>query len=247
MTYNFAGKVAIITGAASGIGLATARYFAECGASVLMADINVQALQTAAHDTDPSAKKVAWTYYDAADQLSAAACVNLAISKFGRLDYLVTAAGIYQQQKISDMDDAQWHRVIAVNLDGLYYLVRNAITRFEPGGSIVAIASVAAHQGGTSGNVHYGASKGGVLALARGLARETAPTLRVNAISPGWIETPMVMEAVAKNGQDIMKGIPLQRIGAPREIATIAAFLCSDAASFVTGETIIAAGGAYMA
>lgn len=245
--FEFAGRAAIVTGAASGIGLATARYFAACGASVLLADINTAAVAAAAAAIDAPEERIGWIGYDAADPDAAAACVARATASFGRLDHLVTAAGIYQAQPIAGMDDAAWRRVLAVNLDGLFFLARAAVERMEAGGAIVAIASVAAHQGGTPGNTHYGASKGGVLAFVRGLAREVAPRLRVNAISPGWIETPMVSEAVARGGADILKAIPLQRIGAPHEIASIAAFLCSDASSFVTGEAIIAAGGAYMA
>ncbi len=244
--FDFSGKVAIVTGAASGIGEATAAYLRECGASVLIADINEDAIAAVAHQIDPEAQNIAYIRYNAADPASAETAVSHAIERFGGLDFLVASAGIYRKQTLADITNEQWRQMIGVNLDGVFYICRAAAPRMRDGGAIVNVASVAAHQGGTLGNAHYGASKGGVLAFTQGLARDIAPRLRANCISPGWIETPMVAEALARNGDMLVSAIPLQRAGKPREIASIAAFLCSDASSFVTGEAIIAAGGAYM-
>lgn len=246
MTHDFSGKVAIVTGAASGIGAATARLMIECGASVVMADINEAALGASAAEFDPGDGRLVRAAYDASDAASAGALVDLCLKSFAAIDFVVASAGIYRKQPIAEIDDAQWRQMIGVNLDGVFFLCRAAIPHMRAGGAIVNIASVAAHQGGTAGNAHYGASKGGVLAFTRGLARDIAPRLRANCISPGWIETPMVTEALAAGGDQLLAAVPLRRPGKPREIATIAAFLCSDASSFVTGEAIIAAGGAYM-
>lgn len=243
---DLTGKVALVTGAASGIGAATVAHFLECGASVMAADIDEARLAERAAAIGAGAERLMHVRLDAADRQSADDAVRGCIDRFGALDYLVASAGIYRHQPLAQLTDEQWRAMIGVNLDGVFFICRAAVPHLRDGGAIVNIASVAAHQGGTAGNAHYGASKGGVLAFTRGLARDIAPRLRANCISPGWIETPMVADALAANGDRLVSAIPLGRAGKPREIATIAAFLCSDASSFVTGEAIIAAGGAYM-
>ncbi|NPD21481.1 SDR family NAD(P)-dependent oxidoreductase [Alterinioella nitratireducens] len=247
--FDFHDKIAVITGAGSGIGRATAAFFHACGARVVLADINAAAVEAAAVDLgDP--ERSAWSVYDATDPDAAERLVALALARFGRIDQLVIAAGIYERQNVASMSDAQWRRMMAVNLDGAFYVARacaRAMLASEAGsGAIVGISSVAGHQGGSFAHAHYGASKGGMLAFVRGLARDLAPAIRVNAIAPGWIDTPMVAETLRGSGEAKLKAIPLRRIGAPREVASVAAFLCSEAASFVTGESVIVAGGAYM-
>lgn len=243
--FDFTGKIAVVTGAGSGIGRATAGYFLECGARVVLADINAGAVEMAAQALSRP-QDIAWCHYDAADPASAESVIDGAVNRFGRVDFLIIAAGIYERQHVSTMADEQWRRMMAVNLDGAFFIVRACVPHMTEGGAIVAIASVAGHQGGSYSHAHYGTSKGGMLALVRGLARDLAPTIRANAIAPGWIDTPMVAETLRTAGEAKLKAIPLRRVGAPREIASVAAFLCSDAASFVTGESIIVAGGAYM-
>lgn len=245
--FEFEGKSVLITGAGSGIGRATAQYFLECGASVFLADINERALQWAIEQMDGAPDRVGFCRYDASDRDSADQAIAQVVKRFGGLDFLVVGAGIYEHQTLAGMTDEQWHRMISVNLDGVFYVTRSAVPHLKQGSAIVTIASVAAHQGGTAGNTHYGATKGAILAFTRGLARELAPNVRANSVAPGWIETPMVARTIEQRGvADMAKAIPLGRIGQPREIASVIAFLCSDAASFVTGESIIAAGGAYM-
>jgi 3-oxoacyl-[acyl-carrier protein] reductase len=245
--FDFSGKAALITGAGSGIGKATAAYFANCGAGVIAADVNSEALSALGKELDPSGSRIGLCRYDAVDPNDAALPVQATVRKFGRLDYLVVCAGIYEQQRISQLGDQQWRRMMGVNLDAVFYLTRCAVPQMKAGGAIVTTASVAAHQGGTAGNAHYGASKGGLLAYTRGLAREVAPDLRANTVSPGWVDTPMVAATLKNAGPEVIKAIPLQRLARPAEIASVIAFLCSDASSFITGESIIVAGGAYMA
>lgn len=242
--FDFAGKTALVTGAASGIGRATAEYFLRCGANVVMADIN--ATDDVALALDPRRTRTCAVTYDAASSQSASDAVAAGVARFGGLDYLALCAGVYQQAPLADMTDEQWRRTMSVNLDGAFYLIRSVAPVLRDGGAIVTLASVAAHKGGTFGFAHYGASKGGILALTRSAAQDLAPRIRVNCVSPGLIETPMTTDLVTRLGEDIRKQILLGRYGRADEIASVIAFLCSDAASFVNGEVIIASGGAYM-
>jgi 3-oxoacyl-[acyl-carrier protein] reductase len=244
--FDFSGKTALITGAASGIGRASAEYFLGCGANVVLADINDGALRELTGTLDSSGMRAAAVRYDAGSSASADDVVAFASDRFGGIDHLVACAGIYDQQVTEQMSDEKWRHTIAINLDGIFFLVRSAIPKLNEGAAIVTLASVAAHVGGTTGHVHYGASKGGVLALTRGLARDLAPRVRVNSVSPGLIETPMTDKLIERVGEDIRKQILLGRYGKPSEIASVIAFLCSNAASFITGETIIVSGGSYM-
>lgn len=244
--FDFNGKNALITGAASGIGMATAEYFFNCGANVTAADINEEALKVLADRLDPGRERMAIVKYDAASAESAERAVGHAVSTFGNIDHLVSAAGIYNSSIATELTDEQWHRMIAVNLDGVFYITRRAMPFMNDGSAIVTVASIAAHQGGTFTHSHYGATKGGVLAYTRGLARDLAPKIRANTVSPGTIETPMVAGMIERGGEAMKNNIPMRRFGKPSEIASVAAFLCSDAASYVTGEAIIVAGGLYM-
>lgn len=244
--FDFKGKNSLITGAASGIGMATAEYFFNCGANVVLADLNLAALEVLAGRLDPEHKRIATIEYDAASAENAEMAVQHAFSRFGKIDHLVAAAGIYESQTADLLTDEQWRRMMAVNLDGVFYITRRAIPLMNEGGAIVTVASIAAHQGGTFSHSHYGATKGGVLAYTRGLARDLAPRIRANTVSPGTIETPMASQMIARGGDRLRETIPMRRFGKPSEIASVAAFLCSDAASYVTGEAIIVSGGLYM-
>ena len=244
--FDFHGKNAVITGAASGIGKATAAYFHACGANVVLADRNLPALEAVADGIDAARQRVGAIQCDASLPESADAVVAHATKLFGNIDHIAACAGIYEEQLIDGMTDEQWRRTLAINLDGVFYLTRRAIPAMNDGGAIVAIASVAAHTGGSYAHAHYGASKGGVMAYCRGLSKDLAPRIRVNSVSPGMIETPMVAASIERAGERIKGTIPMKRFGKPSEVASVIAFLCSDAASYVTGETIIIAGGMYM-
>jgi len=162
------------------------------------------------------------------------------------MDFLVAAAGIFEDHLFEAMTDEQWRRTISVNLDSVFYLCRRAVPAMTDGGAIVNLASEAAHVGGSRGHSHYGASKAGVLALTRSMARELGPRIRVNAVSPGTIDTPMVARFLAEHGPGYIETIPLRRLGQPRDVAQAVAFLCSEAASYITGTTIHVNGGTYV-
>lgn len=244
--FDFTGLVSVVTGAGSGIGHETARYFFNCGSSVILADLDETAATTAAMALDPERRRAVAVRYDAADPEEAGMLVARAMQLFGRLDHVVANAGIYTDESAAAMSDQAWRRTMQINLDGVFYLCREANRVMTEGGAIVAAASAAGHTGGSLGHAHYGASKGGVLALVRGLAREFGPRLRVNAVSPGTIDTPMVASNRALLNPDVIASFPLRRMGKPEEVASVIAFLCSNAASYVTGETILVCGGSYM-
>lgn len=243
---QFADKVLLVTGAGGGIGGAIAATFFSKGAKVLLADITVDTATEHAKRLDPSGRRAQAVPYDAANPADADAVVAACIERFGRLDFLVPAAALYEELPFMQMTDAQWRRTLAVNLDGVFYICRRAIPVMPDGGCVVTIASQSAHVGSSRSHSPYGASKGGVLTFTLSLARELAPRIRVNTVSPGIIDTAMARELIRRNGSAMLKDIPLQRQGEPREVADAVAFLCSEAATYITGQAIHVNGGAYM-
>lgn len=244
--FDFSGKTMLLTGASGGIGSAVVTLFNEAGANVVLADVNGEAVAELVRKLDPEGKCTASLAYDAADPNDSEAAVELCLQRFGQLDYVISAAALYEELPFLTTTDEQWRKTIAVNLDGVFYLCRRAIPKMTDGGSVVLIASQSAHEGGSVKHSPYGASKGGVLLLARSLARELAPNIRINAVSPGFIDTPMAREAMRLRGAAALKKVPMMRMGTIREAAESIAFLCSDAATYITGQTIHVNGGAYM-
>jgi len=249
--FDFSGRVLLLTGANGGIGRGIARLFAEAGAKLVMADIGLQGAEDFARSLDPAGDKIAVVKLDASSTGDVDRAIALCAERFGRLDFLVTAAAIYEDHMFETMTDEQWRKTIAANLDSVFYACRRAVPVMAEGGApegraIVNLASEAAHIGGSRGHSHYGVSKAGVLALTRSIARELAPRIRVNAVSPGTIDTPMVARFLAEHGAGYVDTIPMRRLGQPRDVAQAVAFLCSEAASYITGTTIHVNGGTYV-
>ena len=244
MKFDFSGKTLLLTGANGGIGREIATLFADAGANLVLADRDLAPLEAFAGSLGGAGRKIAMAM-DAADPASAEALVKAAADSFGSIDFVIPSAGIYLAEPFADMSDAQWRRTLSINLDGVFYLLSRVQSHLSEGSAIVNLTSLAGHRGAYS-NAHYSASKGALTSLTRSLARELGPKTRVNAVAPGIIETPMIREFLTGRGDSSIAQTPLGRLGQPSEVASVIAFLCSDAASFVTGETIHVNGGIYM-
>lgn len=245
-SYDFTGRVMLLTGAAGGIGHEVARRFVSSGGAVALADHDVAAAEAVANSLDPSGEHTQIIEYDASSSESATAAVQQVLRCFGRLDYLVPCAGIYQDQAARTMTDEQWRRTLSINLDGVFYIARAAMDEIAEGGAIVTVSSISGHRGSPE-HAHYAASKAGIIGLTRTLAGEVGPGLRVNGVSPGIIQTGMTQKLLSDRGEDFISRTPLRRAGLPEEVASVIIFLCSDGASFVNGEFIHVNGGLFMA
>ncbi|HEV7258061.1 MAG TPA: SDR family NAD(P)-dependent oxidoreductase [Bosea sp. (in: a-proteobacteria)] len=242
---DFSGKVLLLTGANGAIGRAVARLFHGHGAACVLTDLDGGGIAGFARELDPGGDRALALRQDAAQAGDADAVVQATVARFGRIDALVTAAGLYRDRLVSEMSEEEWRQSIAINLDGVFHVCRAAIPHLAEGSAIVNIASMAGHRGSYA-HAHYAAAKGGVLTLSRSLALELAPRTRVNAVSPGLIEGPMVQPLIAKK-PELITNTPMKRLGTAEEVAGVVAFLCSDLARFVTGETTHVNGGLHIA
>ena len=243
-------RVAIVTGAASGIGQALAVAYAQIGVVVVGGYFpgdphdpaqTERAVREAGGECVMHAVNVT-----SADEVEAFA--QVAVDRFGRLDYAVANAGLLRQAALTEMRDEQWFEMLDVDLSGVMRTFRAAARHIEDHGAMVAISSIAGGVYGWEQHAHYSAAKAGVPGLCRAVAMELATRgVRCNAVIPGLIETPQSLDAVNSLGPDGLReaarAIPLQRVGRPQEIATLIRFLTSDDASYITGQSIIADGG----
>lgn len=241
------GKTAVISGAASprGIGRATARLFARHGARVAIVDVDGAAAEAAAGELGPEHRGFAC---DVTDRQGCEAVAGRVLEAFGQVDILLNNAGVTQPVKIMEITDRDWDRILDVNLRGVLYLSQAFIPhmRQRRQGSIVCMSSVSAQRGGgIFGGPHYSAAKAGVLGLAKNMARELGPDgIRVNCVTPGLIQTDITGGKLTDEmRRDILKGIPLSRLGEADDVAGAYLFLASGLSSYITGAVIDVNGG----
>jgi 3-oxoacyl-[acyl-carrier protein] reductase len=250
------GKVALISGGSRGIGAATVRLFTAAGAKVVFS------YRSAARQAEALAKECgdAVCYAVASDLNSPEAARSLvaeAVKHFGRLDILVANHGVWPVEDIpiDRMSDEQWRSTLTINLDAVFGLVKHAVVQMKShargqgaAGHIVLISSTSG-QRGEAFHCDYSASKGALISMVKGLSTELASAgIYVNSVAPGWVDTDMSAEALQdpKSGEEIRRTIPMGRVGTPEEIAGPVLFLCSEYASFITGEVFNVNGGAVL-
>jgi len=249
MDRSFEGKVAVVTGAASGMGLVTARSFAEAGAAVALADIDERAARTAVDDLIAAGHRAIAVRCNVADEAEVAAMVDQTVEIFGRLDAAFNNAGIQSPAvETADASAAEFDRVIAVNLRGVWNCMKYELKqmRQQGSGAIVNCSSIGGLIG-LPGRAVYHAAKHGVLGLTKSAALEYASRgIRINAVCPGTVDTPMVSAMLAKEAdamKEIMRDQPIGRLGRPEEIASAVLWLCSPGAGFVIGHALAVDGG----
>ncbi len=243
-------QVAVVTGGSRGIGAATVKLFAEAGAKVVLSYLRAaRAARQVVRECAGEKDQVLAVRANVSRMNDAKKLINTAARRFGRLDILVANAGIwnYEPLPIREMTERQWDEMMATNLKGVYSVIHEAVPHMirQGGGRIVVVSSTAG-QRGEAFHTHYGASKGGVISLVKGLSTELAPHhILVNCVAPGWVETDMAIPVV-KNRREYrqaLETIPLRRFARPEEVAMPILFLASSLSTYVTGEILNVNGG----
>lgn len=247
MDLGLAGKIGFVTGASSGIGAAVAIILAEEGADVVVGFGHDEAGARSTLRWVESKGRRAWlSQMEITDPQSVTAGVEQLKTALSRLDILILCAGQNIVTPWNEISPDEWNRIIAVNLSGAFYVLQALVPLMQAGGSIVTVASVAA-QTGTPHHVHYAAAKAGLVNLTKSLARDLAPKIRVNCVSPGVTLTPMGQDTLAALAPDYAeKKIPVQRYASAEEIARCIVFVASPIAAFMTGATVDINGGREM-
>jgi 2-hydroxycyclohexanecarboxyl-CoA dehydrogenase len=244
-------RVAVVTGAASGVGLEVSRHLAERGGRVALLDLQGEAVEQAAEKLRADGARALGAAVDVRDRSAVDEALSRIRRELGPVEIMVTSAGIEAFEAFTDIAVDSWERILAVNLTGTFHCLQAAVPHMLEGrwGRVVTISSVSA-QSGAPRMAHYAASKGGVIGLTKALAIELAPRgITVNAISPGLVDTPMARKAEAAGHVDLAAlaaHIPLRRAGTPDDIAATCGFLCSEEAGYITGQVIAVNGGTYL-
>ena len=241
-------KIALVTGAGQGIGKATALMLAEEGADIIVNDIAVKAAEATAGEIEKLGRKTLVHAANVAVRQQVAEMFALIETEFGRIDILVNNAGITRDGFLLNLTEEEWDLVMDVNLKGVFNCTQLAARMMseQNAGRIVNLSSATA-QMGNIGQVNYAASKGGVISVTKTLARELAQyNINVNAVAPGFIETPMTDPVPDKVKKQFVNSIPLKRMGKPQDVARVIKFLVTDDSAYITGQTIACNGGLFM-
>ena len=241
-------KVALITGAAQGIGKAIALKLADSGADVVIVDMNLEKAQETAKEIEGRGRRAIALKANVANLQETEAMIDETVAKLGAIHILVNNAGITRDALILRMKEEDWDAVIAVNLKGVFNCTKAAVKHMakQRYGRIINIASIVGEMG-NAGQANYSASKAGVIALAKTVAREFASrNITCNAIAPGFIETAMTQALSEKVREELAKQIPMARLGTPEDVAEGVLFLVSDSSNYITGQVLNINGGMYM-
>jgi NAD(P)-dependent dehydrogenase (short-subunit alcohol dehydrogenase family) len=246
---KLSGQVAVITGAGSGIGRATAVRFAAEGAKIVIADLRAEPGEETARLVREQGSEALNVPTDVGDSKAVATLFAAIDAQGWDVDILMNNAGQAEDnlKPLAEIDDERWHAIIRTHLDGTFYCSREALKRMMPRGKgvIINLGSVAG-LGGLPGSGPYTAAKGGIIALTKGVSKEVAPLgIRVNCIAPGWIDTPILEYLPERWRPGMIRNTPLGRLGKPEEIAGVALFLASEDSGFVVGQVISPNGGMY--
>jgi 3-oxoacyl-[acyl-carrier protein] reductase len=246
---RFEGKVALVTGAARGIGEAIALKLAQEGAHVVLADMDVERARQVERAIKAMGHKAKAIQVDVSQRAAIQQLVRAVVSDLGKIDILVNNAGIIRRGTFLDHEPEEWDRVLSVNLGGTFNCTKDVVPLMiqQGGGKIVNVSSVVGKMGDIASAPSYGTSKGAINTFTKSLARELAAyRINVNAVAPHAIETEMSQEWPEEKRRQIVEAIPLKRLGQPEEVAEAVAFLASDAASFITGQILDVNGGYLM-
>lgn len=242
------GNVALVTGGAQGIGKSIAGLLADCGASVVVSDVNRETAEKTVAELTAQGKKAMAVQANVARGEEVKAMVDSVVSQWGKIDILVNNAGITRDTLLLRMKDEDWDAVLSVNLKGTYHCMKSVLSSMskQRRGRIINISSIVGVIG-NAGQANYAASKAAVIGLTKTAAREYAGRgITVNAVAPGFIDTAMTAVLSAEVKENLMKQIPLARLGSPSDIANAVVFLASDRAGYMTGQVLHVNGGMYM-
>lgn len=240
-------KVALVTGAGRGLGAATAERLAQDGWDVVVNyRETAEGAETVATTVRAFGQRALIVKADVSRHDEVHAMVESALAELGRIDAVVNNAGIYKRAGLAETDPADWHEALDVNLTGSWYVAKAALPHLPSGGRIVNFASILGAMGSKHG-AHYAASKGGVIAMTKSLAKELAPRgILVNCVAPGAIATDMIREDTPEQRAARERAIPLGRVGEPHEISGVVSFLLGPDSSYLTGQVLHVNGGLYV-
>ncbi len=245
---NLSGRVAIVTGSSRGIGKSIALELASRGAKIVLSGRNKESLDKVLEEIEKTGSEVLTIAGDVGDSSDAQKLIDGALEKFGKIDILINNAGITRDNLLLRMSEDDWDIVLKTNLKGAYNCIRSITKPYmkQRSGVIVNITSVIG-QVGNAGQVNYAASKAGIIGLTKSVAKElSGRNIRVNAVAPGFIETDMTGNLPPQVKDELLKSIPLAKLGQPEDVAKIVSFLVSDDAAYITGQVINVDGGMVM-